>query len=113
MSQSELEAEFERLLRIYGVPGYEREWRFAAPDRQWRFDFAWPDIRCACEIDGGQWVARGGRHNTDADRWKLNYAAARDWVVLRFSRAMLGEPDRCIDLVKRALKARGRDNETV
>ncbi len=66
----------------------QREFRFAPP-RRWRFDVAWPAERVAVEVDGGQWRAGGGRHNTDADRDKLNAAAERGWRVLRYSPAQL------------------------
>lgn len=74
------------------------------PTRKWRFDFAWPDAKVAVEVDGGQWAFRGGRHATDADREKLNEAAAMGWRVFRFSpRQLKNEPDRCVMLVKSGL----------
>jgi hypothetical protein len=68
------------------LPPASREYRFA-PGRGYRFDFAWIEQRVACEVDGGQWAAGGGRHATDADRDKLNLAAVLGWRVLRFSPA--------------------------
>lgn len=38
----------------------EREYVFH-PKRKWRFDFAWPHIKLAVEVEGG--VHAGGRHN--------------------------------------------------
>lgn len=61
------------------------------PSRKWRFDFAWPDYKIAVEVDGGQWLARGGRHNTDKDREKMNAAAELGWRVFRYSVDMLKE----------------------
>jgi len=103
MSKSELEERFAYLLGLYAVDSWEREYHFAPP-RKWSFDFAWVVERVAVEIDGGQWSPHGGRHNTDADRWKLNEAASRDWIVLRFSSAMLDDPHKCMDVLKRALR---------
>jgi very-short-patch-repair endonuclease len=81
------------------------EYRFH-PVRKWRFDFAWPLQWVAVEVDGGQWRAGGGRHNTDKDREKLNTAAARGWRVLRFSHAALAtDPTGCIELTRAALRA--------
>ena len=81
----------------------EREYRFH-PRRKWRFDFAFVAKRVAVEVDGGQWVKNGGRHNTDADREKLNTAAAMGWRVLRFSPRMLKQaPDDCVRQVIEAL----------
>lgn len=70
-----------------------------------RFDWALPEQRIAVEIDGGVWMQYGGRHGTDADRIKLNLAAAAGWRVFRFSPQMLREnPEACVEVVKRALE---------
>lgn len=70
------------------LPQPEREHGFHTT-RRWRFDFAWPAHKIAVEVDGGQWLARGGRHNTDADREKMNAAAELGWRVFRYSVDML------------------------
>lgn len=72
------------------LPQPEREYKFH-PTRNWRFDFAWPSLKIAVEVDGGQWLARGGRHNTDADREKMNTAAELGWRVFRYSIDMLNK----------------------
>ena len=102
MSDSPLEAKLLRLLWCYEIQGFEREYRFALP-RQWRADFAFVNERVLVEVDGGQWKPHGGRHNLDADREKTNEAAARGYRVLRFSGAMLDEPDKVADVIRRAL----------
>lgn len=96
---------FDLMLRAnQDIPEPTKEYRFH-PVRKWRFDYAWPSYRCALEIDGGQWVAGGGRHNRDSDREKLNHAAADGWRVLRFSTQQVErEPDACIELLRRALQ---------
>lgn len=62
---------------------YVFEYRFAAPDRKWRSDIAFPSVKVAIEIDGGLWTY--GRHNRAAsmleDMEKGNGYAARGWVV--------------------------------
>ena len=62
-------------------PDAEREYRFS-PARRWRFDFAWPDIKLAVEIEGR------GRHQTvvgyRSDCDKYNEAVRLGWRVLRF-----------------------------
>jgi very-short-patch-repair endonuclease len=98
---------FELMLRANpDIPEPTKEHRFHQV-RKWRFDYAWitPSHRVAVEIDGGQWVAGGGRHNRDSDREKLNHAAADGWRVLRFSTQQIErEPDACIELLRRALQ---------
>lgn len=92
------------LLRSAGLPAPVREFRFDAV-RRWRFDLAWPGARVAVELDGGEWLPHGGRHNTDADREKLNAAAAQGWRVLRFSGGQLdAAPGACVDLLAQALE---------
>jgi hypothetical protein len=64
-----------------GIPEPDREHMFHA-GRRWRFDFAWPEVKLAVEIEGR------GRHQTvvgarqDCD--KYNTAAREGWRVLRF-----------------------------
>jgi len=100
-----------RLLWCYDIGGWEREYKFALP-RQFRADFAFVAERVLVEVDGGQWHPHGGRHNTDADREKLNLAAALGWRVLRFSGAMLDRPEECAEVIKAALGWR-RENDGV
>lgn len=67
-----------------GVPEPTTEHRFH-PKRKWRFDFAWPDVRLALEVEGGVWT--GGRHTRGSgflgDVEKYNAAAVMGWRVLR------------------------------
>lgn len=105
--QSNLERTFETHLKTIGadLPAGKREYRFHKT-RRWRFDWAWPARKIAVEIDGGQWVRGGGRHNSDKDREKMNEAMVNGWRVLRFSGSMLkNDPMGCVGTVRRALKA--------
>jgi len=107
MSQSKLEQQFAVAWRVYGN-GMQpvTEYQFAVSiGRRFRFDFAWPDARVAAECDGGQFAYRGGRHATDKDREKLNFAACLHWRVLRFSGEMLKDPENVCRMVAWALGA--------
>jgi|TARA_Y100000310_G_C20695361_1_gene825306 very-short-patch-repair endonuclease len=84
MSTSSLE---EKLLSQIGELDIEsplREQRFH-PTRKWRFDFYWPDLKIACEVEGGIWIS--GRHNRPIsfikDAEKYNEAALMGIKVLR------------------------------
>jgi len=75
--------------------------------RRHRFDFAFTRRKLAIEVDGGQHLRGGGRHNTDTDRQKLNIAAMLGWRVMRFSPEMLtNDPAACIEMVVKALEER-------
>jgi very-short-patch-repair endonuclease len=84
----------------------EKEFRFHAT-RKWRFDYAFPALKIAVEVDGGVWT--GGRHINPAgyinDMEKLNNAAALGWLVLRIT-----TDDRfaskTYDLIKQTIEAR-------
>jgi very-short-patch-repair endonuclease len=63
---------------------HEREYRFSPP-RRWRFDFAWPQVMVALEVEGGTFS--GGRHTRgpafERDCEKYNTALVQGWRVLR------------------------------
>ena len=117
MKSSHLERKFITCLKPIGKDiikdnKIEQEYKFH-PTRRWRFDFAVIDKMVAIEIDGGQFQTRnakasgkgwtGGRHNTDADREKMNEAAILGWKVIRFSGTQLDDAVKCIDTVRRCL----------
>jgi very-short-patch-repair endonuclease len=84
---SALEEEFALILRAFGLPKPERQFKFD-PDRNWRFDFAWVDQRVAVEIEGGIWSRGKSGHTSGAgitrDAEKSNAAQLQGWLVLRF-----------------------------
>lgn len=91
-------------LRAAGLPTPERELAFARP-RRWRFDFAWPALGIALEVDGGTWV--NGRHSRadgfEADSEKQSEAAIRGWRVLKVTADMVRD-GRALKLAERALE---------
>ena len=88
---SDLENALAFYIRSLDLPEPEREYRFALPKRQWRFDFAWPGRKIAAECEGGTWAK--GRHVRGAgfeeDCQKYNAAAERGWLVFRFTAGMI------------------------
>jgi very-short-patch-repair endonuclease len=90
-SRSYLEEQFERGILRYGLPQPVREFVF----HRWRFDFAWPKLKIAVEVDGGTWV--GGEHvrgrGYQRDCRKNNAAQIEGWAVLRADREMVFEED--------------------
>jgi very-short-patch-repair endonuclease len=86
-----------------GLPAFVAEHKFH-PIRRWRFDFSWPALKVACEIDGGTWA--GGRHTRgtgfENDCVKINAAILLGWRVLRFTPAMI-EDGRAIKVLEELL----------
>ena len=79
------EEEFAPHCEVQGLsPAHE--WKFH-PKRRWRFDFAFPDVKLAIEIEGGIW--QGGRHSRglgfEEDCVKYAEAAILGWRVIRAS----------------------------
>jgi very-short-patch-repair endonuclease len=98
-------AAYWSMLAHENAPALLPEYRFVN-SRKFRFDFAivTEHTRIGIEVDGGQFAHRGGRHATDADREKLNFAAELGWRVFRYSPQQLtADPQGCIDQVCRAL----------
>jgi very-short-patch-repair endonuclease len=86
MKQSMGERVLSAELKKAGLPPHEQEVRFH-PTRRWRFDFAWPELKLAVEVEGG--VFSNGRHSRGKgfteDCIKYNSAVQLGWRVLRFT----------------------------
>ena len=99
--RSELEEGLLFQIQALGIHQPEREYRFCAHKvglgggirarlseaglKDWHFDFAWPDILFAVEVDGGAWV--NGGHNTGKgstrDKLKGHHAVSQGWQLYR------------------------------
>lgn len=109
VSKKPTDKRFEDLLLAQiaeaSLPKPVREFKFH-PDRRWRFDFAYLEIKLAIEVEGGTWS--GGRHTRaygfEGDCVKYNEALLAGWRVLRFTSKMVTDL-RAIGFVKRALNA--------
>jgi very-short-patch-repair endonuclease len=57
--------------------------------RKWRFDFAWPEVHIAIEIEGGISKYKPGRHmhaqGYQHDLDKYNAGTSYGWRIFRFS----------------------------
>lgn len=92
MAGSKLESRFLLLWRVAQGPPLEREFRFH-PHRKWRADFAHVASRTLIEIEGGIFLAGGGRHNRGGgyakDAEKYLEAVLAGWTVLRLTQVQL------------------------
>jgi very-short-patch-repair endonuclease len=89
---SALEEKLSFHIRAHKLPEPVREHRFH-DKRKWRFDFAWPELKLAAEVEGGTWT--GGRHTRgvgfEKDCEKYNSATALGWKVYRFTSGMISD----------------------
>lgn len=65
-----------------------KEFEFS-PDRKWRLDFAWPDLKVGVEIDGFGFGHQAQQCMAE-DNEKANAAVELGWRVLRFNSRQLG-----------------------
>lgn len=102
----ELELTVLTQCRFLRLPEPVRQLRFD-PERKWAFDLAWPDYMVAVEVEGGQWIPGGGRHQRgkglDEDASKYNHAAIGGWLVLRITTDMVND-GRGVKFIERALQ---------
>jgi len=86
MAKSNLEQHFLLLIKDAKLPIPEQEYKFCK-DRKWRFDFAYPDLKIAVELEGAVWTQ--GRHTRGQgfinDTIKYNNAVVNGWKVLRYT----------------------------
>lgn len=111
--KSNLELALAFQLKAVGLLGV-REHRFH-PKRRYRFDFAWPDVKLAAEVEGvtyegnGKDTRLGGRHVSpkgfEDDAEKYNEAAILGWRVLRLTGKMIKKGQALI-YIERALGVR-------
>ena len=89
---SHLENKFFQLLKQEKIPLPEKEYKFDST-RKWRFDFAYPKIKLAIEIEGAVWTQ--GRHTRGSgfikDCEKYNQATLLGWRLLRYHADSLGQ----------------------
>jgi very-short-patch-repair endonuclease len=77
-------------------PEPQPEYEFNKPLTKHRFDFAWPDVKVAVEVEGGIFTSkevgahvRGVRYSEDCR--KYNRAQILGWRVFRFTTLMIDD----------------------
>ena len=106
--KSDLEQRLRDQIVNFGLPVPESEYKFHE-SRKWRFDFAYPSLMIALEVEGG--IYNHGRHTRpkgyENDCQKYNTAAMDGWVVLRFTGGMIKDGT-AINTLKQCLNKEGR-----
>lgn len=92
---SKAEEDFLFQIKAYKLPLPSREYLFH-PKRKWRFDFAWPQLLLAVEVDG--LTRKGGGHQTYGgytnDREKDGAALVESlWCIYRCTTEMVRKGD--------------------
>jgi len=86
---------------------YFFEYHFARPARAWRSDVAWPRVRVALEIQGGNW--NGGRHcrpsAMQAEYDKQNGYSSRSWLCFYADWAQMRRPE-LVDMIAETIQRR-------
>lgn len=110
---SKLEDKLALQLVEEGIDKFERQFLFH-PTKKYRFDFAWPEHKLACEVQGAIWIK--GHHSYGAglieDYKKANEAAILGWRMIYVSSNMLVKKPKknpenkllAVNYIRRALK---------
>jgi len=124
MSDSQLERLLLFQIKAICLPEPQQEYRFAAAHvglskgikarlkaarlHDWRFDFAWPSIAFAVEVEGV--TASGGRHQRIGgfivDIEKYHHALALGWTVYRTTGKLI-KNGQSLNLIEQIVKKRG------
>lgn len=94
----------------------EQQFRFH-PERKWRLDFAFPDVRVGVEIDGGIFAAENreeaGKHARGAGRCadmeKRNAAVELGWLILNYGPPHVRSGEAAIQIERLVLRLRRGD----
>lgn len=92
MKRSSLEQKFFDAWKQYGRGKIPTEQYRFHPIRKFRFDFAWPRLKVAIELDGfgrGRWGGHQTHKGMSSGYEKQNLAIENGWVVLRYTDRML------------------------
>lgn len=93
-SRSVLEQKFEHIWNTLGLPNLDTEYTFH-DHRDWRFDYACPDVKVAIEVEGVNYGGKS-RHRTpggfEDDAEKYHEATRMGWTVWRITPRMLDAP---------------------
>jgi very-short-patch-repair endonuclease len=99
-----------RRMRVPSLPPAHEEYEFH-PTRGWRFDFAWPELKLAVELDGRGKDGGMGAHQSITgqrrDHEKGNAAVLLGWRVLHFASMDKAQVVRWVNTVVEAMNAKG------
>lgn len=107
MTNSSWEDYLELQIEEAGLPKPTREYKFLKT-RRFRFDFAWPSLGFACEVDGN--IYHKSRHTSGSgytkDCEKFALAAIEGYKVIRVTSGQINKGD-AIMWIKEYFKRQG------
>ena len=111
MSQSQLEAQLDWMIKGYGLPEPIKQYRLPElPERKFAWDFAWPEHRLLLDVQGGTWMPKGG-HNTggaiERDCEKMVLGTLNGYRVM-FVTALQVKDGRAVQWIEQALNNQRR-----
>lgn len=105
--KNDYKAAFLIQLELAGLPLPVPEYHFARPERMWRFDWAYLDLKIAIEYQGGIYHADKSGHSTTKglknDYEKFTEASLRGWMLILIDSGSVRD-GRAMTWVERALK---------
>ena len=105
-AESDLETLLIQVLRRFGVPLPVRQFPVRVDGRQYRLDFAFPDLMVAIESDG--FTFHADRASFEHDRERQNRLVLPGWRILRFTwRQICGRPEWVARQVRAAIDRHG------
>ncbi len=89
-----LHRSFELSIKNVGLPSPVKEYRFH-PTKRWLFDYAWPDIMLAVELE----TMNANHRIVKFDRFYEKYREAlrMGWIVLRFPPSLIESGVACAE----------------
>jgi len=94
----------------HNITGWTANQRFMANGRRYDIDVAFRKQKLAVEIDG--YATHGDRDAFEHDRQRQNDLVAAGWTVLRFTWAMLNNPEQVVGLVRTTLRRLDRTGQS-
>ena len=111
MSQSQLEAQLEFMIKAVGLPEPVTQYRLPeTADRRYAWDFAFVKERLLVDVQGGTWMPKGG-HNTggaiERDCEKMVLGTLNGYRVM-FVTALQVKDGRAVQWIEQALNNQRR-----
>lgn len=91
------ERKAHRMLRAAKITGWSTNLPVTINGANFRIDLAFPALKLAIEVDG--FAYHSSRDSFERDRQRQNLLVADGWTVLRFTWAMLDDPDAVLRVI--------------